>query len=96
MELCRGKGRQVREYSATTGATVMRRIYEDDLRIAAEYNDAGVITKEYVYGTSANSPDYAIISGVRYRFIKDHLAAAAANGGLTTYTGGSTQGYWGN
>ncbi len=70
-----GKGRQVRVYSATTGATVMRRIYEDDLRIAAEYNDAGVITKEYVYGTSANSPDYAIISGVRYRFIKDHLGS---------------------
>ncbi|WP_413291920.1 RHS repeat domain-containing protein [Bdellovibrio sp. HCB185ZH] len=70
-----GKGRQVRVYSGATGATVMRRIYENDLRIAAEFNDTGAITKEYVYGTSINSPDYAIISGVRYRFIKDHLGS---------------------
>ncbi|UYL08572.1 RHS repeat-associated core domain-containing protein [Bdellovibrio sp. SKB1291214] len=70
-----GKGRQVRMYSGTTGATTMRRIYENDLRIAAEYNDAGVVAKEYVYGTSVNSPDYVIISGVRYRYIKDHLGS---------------------
>ncbi|WP_413291918.1 RHS repeat domain-containing protein [Bdellovibrio sp. HCB185ZH] len=48
---------------------------KNDLRIAAEFNDAGVISKEYVYGTSINSPDYVNISGVRYRFIKDHLGS---------------------
>jgi RHS repeat-associated protein len=70
-----GSGRQVRVYSGTTGLTAMRRIYENDLRIAAEYNDSGVVTKEYIYGTSVNSPEYVIMSGVRYRYIKDHLGS---------------------
>ena len=57
-----GRGRQVRV--ASGGSTLVRRIYESDLRIAAEFDDSGNISKEYVYGTSVNAPEY-LISGVR-------------------------------
>ncbi len=69
-----GRGRQVRV--ASSGSTLVRRIYEDDLRIAAEFDDSGVVSKEYVFGSSVNAPEYVIIGGVKYRYIKDHLGSA--------------------
>jgi RHS repeat-associated protein len=54
------------------GTTAYRRIYENDLRIAAQYDDDGNNLKEFVYATSPNAPDYIIVAGVNYRFIKDH------------------------
>jgi len=57
------------------GATLSRRIYEDDYRIMAQYSNSGSDLKEFIYATSINSPDYMIFAGSNYRFVKDHLGS---------------------
>lgn len=68
-----GLGRQARV--AVDGVTEVRRIYENDFQIAGLLSDFGVISNEFVYGTSVNSPEYMNSSAGTYRFIKDHLGS---------------------
>jgi RHS repeat-associated protein len=68
-----GMNRQVRE--TVNGVTTARRIYENNSRIAAQFTDAGSINKEFVFGVSINSPEYVIVAGIKYRYIKDHLGS---------------------
>jgi RHS repeat-associated protein len=60
---------------ANGGVTLSRYIYDDQNRIAGEYNDSGVMGRQFLYGTDAYSPDYAIDSTGYIRFIKDHLGS---------------------
>jgi RHS repeat-associated protein len=68
-----GNNEQVRV--AVDGVTSTRRIYENKLKIAGEFTDSGIVTKEFVFGTNVNSPDYMINGGIIYRFLKDHLGS---------------------
>lgn len=60
---------------AENGKQIATRIYEDQYRIAAEYNRKRNVIQEYVYSTSINSPDYMTERNARYKFIKDHLGS---------------------
>lgn len=68
-----GKGNVVR--IANGGVTTTRYIYDDESRIAGEFTDAGVMWRQFVYGTDQHSPDYLIDSTGPVRFIKDHLGS---------------------
>lgn len=51
-----------RRIGKKSGTTVQKYwVYQDQLRIAAELNSSGTITKKFIYGTKANVPDYMII-----------------------------------
>ncbi|RYZ84341.1 MAG: hypothetical protein EOP06_18230, partial [Proteobacteria bacterium] len=54
-----------------------RYIYQDDYKIAATIV-SGVVQRDFVFGSSINTPDYSnsYVSNIgRYRFIKDHLGS---------------------
>lgn len=68
-----GKNRRV--IRTTNGTVTNRYIYEDDYRIAGVVTNAGVVPKEFIFGTSINAPDYMKFSGSNYFFIKDHLGS---------------------
>jgi RHS repeat-associated protein len=56
--------------------SVQRRfIWEDAYRLAAEKIISPAQTKEYVYATSINSPDYMKVGSTLYRILKDHLGS---------------------
>ena len=56
--------------------TVQRRfIWEDAYRLAAEKIISPAQTKEYIYATSINSPDYMKVGSTLYRILKDHLGS---------------------
>jgi RHS repeat-associated protein len=57
------------------GTVLVRRIYENDLQLAAEVDQVTGTLKEYVYGTHINSPDYLKIGADTYRIIKNHLGS---------------------
>jgi hypothetical protein len=57
------------------GTASIRRIYENDLQLAAEVDQETGMLKEYVYGTHINSPDYLKIGPDSYRIIKNHLGS---------------------
>ncbi len=61
----------------TSGTLTWHALFQDDLRMAAYVNNsgAGVISKEFVYGTGRNIPDYMKTGGVEYRIIVDHLGS---------------------
>ena len=46
-------------------------IYKDQLNPVAQFDQNGVITHEFVYGSKANVPDYMVYQGVNYRIISD-------------------------
>ena len=50
-------------------------LYADALRIVAETDGSGTVTKQFVYGTRAHVPDYMVMNGVTYRLITDHLGS---------------------
>ncbi|HEY2324006.1 MAG TPA: RHS repeat-associated core domain-containing protein [Thermoanaerobaculia bacterium] len=50
-------------------------IYGDQLRIIAETDGSGTITKRFVYGSRTNVPDYMTWQGSTYRIIADHLGS---------------------
>ncbi|MEZ0391293.1 MAG: PKD domain-containing protein [Pseudobdellovibrionaceae bacterium] len=50
-------------------------IYNSNGTLAAELNADDTLKSVFVYATEAHSPDYMITSGVKYRFIKDHLGS---------------------
>lgn len=50
-------------------------IYGDQLRIIAETDGSGAITKRFVYASRSNVPDYMTWQGSTYRIITDHLGS---------------------
>jgi len=50
-------------------------LYEDQLRVAAEFDGTGTLISLFVYSASPNSPDYMVKSGTTYRVLKDHLGS---------------------
>ncbi|AFY03088.1 RHS repeat domain-containing protein [Bdellovibrio bacteriovorus] len=57
------------------GKLVYERIYEGRHRIAVDYTHHSQTAKEFVYLNSPNSPEYLIIDGKIYKFLKDHLGS---------------------
>jgi RHS repeat-associated protein len=68
-----GENRRVGKKIA--GILVRQWLYGDALRIVAELDGTGAVISRFVYGRSANLPDYIIRSGVTYRIISDHLGS---------------------
>lgn len=66
------------------GVTTQRWLYADQLRIVAELDASGAVTKRFVYGARTNVPDYMIYGGVTYRIYSDHLGSPHAVVNLTT------------
>jgi RHS repeat-associated protein len=57
------------------GTLVVGWIYDDQLRIVAETDGSGAVTKRFVYASRPNVPDYMIWSGSTYRIIVDNLGS---------------------
>jgi RHS repeat-associated protein len=65
-----------RRIGKKSGSTVQKYwVYQDQLRIGAELNSAGTITKKFIYGTKRNVPDYMIIGSTTYKIVSDHLGS---------------------
>jgi RHS repeat-associated protein len=73
-------------------------IYSDALHIVAETDGAGAVTKRFVYGLRANTPEYMIYNGVTYRLISDGRGSIRYVVGATTGTLVEALDYdsWGN
>jgi RHS repeat-associated protein len=57
------------------GTLVAGWIYSDHLRIVAETDGSGAVTKRFVYGSRRNIPDYMVWQGGTYRIIVDQLGS---------------------
>jgi RHS repeat-associated protein len=57
------------------GTLVQGWLYSDQLRIVAETDGTGNVTKRFVHGLRPNIPDYMIWSGGTYRFVTDQLGS---------------------
>ncbi|MBI5497757.1 MAG: RHS repeat-associated core domain-containing protein, partial [Deltaproteobacteria bacterium] len=57
------------------GTLVQGFLYEDQLRIAAEFDGAGNVTRPFVYALSPNSPEMIPTSSWTWRVFKDHLGS---------------------
>jgi RHS repeat-associated protein len=57
------------------GTVVTGWIYSDNLRVIAETDGTGAVTKRFVYGYHRNVPDYMIWQGSAYRIVADHLGS---------------------
>lgn len=68
-------GQNRRVGKKVNGTLVQGWLYADQLRIVAETDGAGNVTKRFVYGLRANVPDYMTWSGSTYRFVTDHLGS---------------------
>lgn len=68
-----GKNRSVAR--VWDGQVTKRTIYEDDYRVAAEFNEDGQVRSSFVFATSINAPDYMEVAGDRLVFIRDHLGS---------------------
>ena len=55
------------------GTLVVGWIYDDNLRIIAETDGSGAVTKRFVYGDRPNVPESMTWQGGSYRIITDHL-----------------------
>jgi RHS repeat-associated protein len=53
-------------------------LWQDDLKIAAEYDGAGQLVSEFIYAQSVNAPDYMIRGGIKYKLVKDNLGSILA------------------
>lgn len=77
-----------RRVGKKTGATVQKYwVYQDQLRIGAELNASGTITKKFIYGTKMNVPEYMVVGSTTYKIVSDHLGSVrlvvnAANGAI--------------
>ena len=68
-------GRNRRVAKKVNGAITQGLIYEDQLRIAAEVSQSGVLVSRFVYASKTNTPDYMIKNGVTYRIVSDQLGS---------------------
>jgi RHS repeat-associated protein len=50
-------------------------LYEDRLRVIAETDRTGAVTKRFVYGNRTNVPEYMIWQGSTYRIVSDQLGS---------------------
>ncbi|HEV8433394.1 MAG TPA: IPT/TIG domain-containing protein [Thermoanaerobaculia bacterium] len=57
------------------GTTVAGWIYSDQLRIVAETDGSGTVTKRFVYGDRPNVPEYMVWQGATYRIIADNVGS---------------------
>ncbi|HEY2093359.1 MAG TPA: RHS repeat-associated core domain-containing protein [Thermoanaerobaculia bacterium] len=57
------------------GTLVAGWVYGDQLRIIAETDGSGTVTKRFVYGSRTNVPAYMVWQGATYRIISDHLGS---------------------
>ena len=53
-------------------------LWQDELRIAAEYDGSGNLVSEFIYAQSVNVPDYMIRGGIKYKLVKDNLGSILA------------------
>ncbi|MCK6550998.1 hypothetical protein L6R52_34490, partial [Myxococcota bacterium] len=80
-----GSGRRVAR--SVDGVRTSALLYEDLRRPAAELDASGAVRSEFVYASSASTPDYVIRGGTTYRIIKDgrgsvRLVVDAATGAI--------------
>ena len=68
------------------GLLVVRYLYQDQLRIAAELNPDGTLKRRYVYATGRTTPDYYIEGTEKYKIISDYLGSPRAVVKLSTNT----------
>ena len=66
------------------GIVTHRWLYSDQLRVIAELDASGAVTKRFVYGSRTNIPDYMVTNGVTYRIYSDHLGSPRMVVNLTT------------
>lgn len=50
-------------------------LYQDQLKVVAELNSSGVLTKRFVYGSKSNVPDFMITSGGRFKIITNEVGS---------------------
>ncbi len=60
------------------GSLVQGFIYQSQTQIAAELDSSGKITKQFIYGSKSNIPDYMIYEGRKYRVISNHIGTPLA------------------
>ena len=53
-------------------------LWQDELKIAAEYDGSGNLVSEFIYAQSVNAPDYMIRGGIKYKLVKDNLGSILA------------------
>ncbi|HEV8436362.1 MAG TPA: RHS repeat-associated core domain-containing protein [Thermoanaerobaculia bacterium] len=57
------------------GSLVVGWIYSGPLRIVAETDGTGAVSKRFIYGSRPNVPDYMVWQGSAYRIVTDHLGS---------------------
>lgn len=60
---------------AMDGAEARQWLYRDDVRLAAELDASGQVSKRFIYATQPNVPDYLEYDGQNYRILTDHLGS---------------------
>jgi RHS repeat-associated protein len=65
----------MRRISKKVGSTVKAYWVYEGSRLVAELNSSRAITKRFIYSSKSNVPDYAVISGTRYRIISDSIGS---------------------
>jgi RHS repeat-associated protein len=60
------------------GSLTKQFLWQDDLKIAAEYDGSGNLVSEFIYAESINAPDYMIRGGIKYKLVKDNLGSVLA------------------
>lgn len=57
------------------GALVRRWLWDDSLRLVAEFDGAGILVSRFIYATRINVPDYMVQRGNAYRLVADELGS---------------------
>jgi RHS repeat-associated protein len=68
-------GRQRRIGKKVNGNLVQGFVYQDQLRIAAEFDGLNNVIARFIYGDRPNVPEAMIKGGVTYRIVTDHLGS---------------------
>jgi RHS repeat-associated protein len=73
-------------------------IYQDDTHLIGMVDASGIVTAQFVYGTSDHSPDYMSKNGVSYRIISDERGSVRLVVNATDGTVAQRMDYdvWGN
>lgn len=71
-------GQNRRVGKLVNGNLVAQYLWRGQLELVGEYNAAGVLQAEYVYGSRTNVPEYIIKGAVRYQVLTNHLGSVIA------------------
>ncbi len=71
---------------SVNGVVQKRYLYQSQLQIAAELSLAGKLVTRFIYGSKSHVPDYMVRSGLRYKYITDHLGSVRLVVNVTTGT----------